>query len=165
MVKGKIPFSKASETTKHAVSPTSSPTTVNEELILLRARNKLLTQALSAIHASSKKEVKNKYDLVWFAKYRYRYPNHEASERIDKEYKDEIEKLRSDEGDFHHGFNSGVLAAARMFRDMSEAARIDDIETLSPELLTEASRVTTTIEGARKSYPDTEVSNDFPEIP
>jgi hypothetical protein len=57
-----------------------------------------------------------------------RYPNHEASERIDKEHKEDIEKLRGDDGDFYHGFNTGVLAAARMFNDKADILHINDFE-------------------------------------
>lgn len=70
LTEGKIPISKAGQSTKHAVSPTSSPQSMSEEVLVLRARNKLLTQALAAIHSSSEKELKKRYDLVWFAKYR-----------------------------------------------------------------------------------------------
>jgi hypothetical protein len=100
--------------------------------------------------------MKKNYDLVWFAKYRCkcsamvspcwrachhgwmftpcprwfadRYPNHEASERIDQEHKEEIEKLRSDDGDFYHGFNSGLLAAARMFQAKADILHINEFE-------------------------------------
>lgn len=157
LTEGKIPVSKAGQSTKHAVSPTSSPQSMSEEVLVLRARNKLLTQALAAIHSSSEKELKKRYDLVWFAKYRCksslqfasnddipvprklttpfaftdRHPNHEASERIDKEYQEDIEKLRGEDGDFHHGFNSGVLAAARMAKSIAEVAKADDFEVSS----------------------------------
>jgi hypothetical protein len=42
------------------------------------------------------------------------------------EHKEEIEKLRSDDGDFHHGFNSGVLAAVRMFMQKSDILHINE---------------------------------------
>ena len=60
-----------------------------------------------------------------------RYPNHEASQRIDEEYKEEIEKLRGDDGDFHHGFNSGVLAAVRMFKEKADILHVNDFEVSS----------------------------------
>jgi hypothetical protein len=62
----KIPASKVATSAKHAVSPTST----DEELLALRARNQILTGALAAIKDSASKELKKKYDLVWFAKYR-----------------------------------------------------------------------------------------------
>jgi len=54
-----------------------------------------------------------------------RHPNHEASERIDIERKEEIEKLESDDGDFYHGFNSRVLAAVRMFKKEADILHIN----------------------------------------
>jgi hypothetical protein len=58
-----------------------------------------------------------------------RYHNHEASKRIDeaKEHQDELKKLRGPDGDFHHGFNCGVLAASRLFLDQSDVAHINDL--------------------------------------
>jgi hypothetical protein len=69
----KIPASKVLKETKNAVSPVSSPTSSNDELMALRARNKVLTDALTAIKESASKEMKKSYDLVWFARYRCKY--------------------------------------------------------------------------------------------
>lgn len=57
-----------------------------------------------------------------------RHHNHEACDRIDNEYQEEIEKLRSNDGDFHHGFNSGVLAAVRMFKKKADILHINEHE-------------------------------------
>ena len=59
-----------------------------------------------------------------------RYPNHEASKRIEQteEYKPEIQKLRGDDGDYFHGFNSGVLAATRMFNEKADILHVNDFE-------------------------------------
>ena len=59
-----------------------------------------------------------------------RYPNHEASKRIEEteEYKAEIQKLRDNDGDFHHGFNTGVLAATRMFKEKADILHVNDFE-------------------------------------
>lgn len=58
-----------------------------------------------------------------------RYPNHSASKRIDSSeaYKKDIEKLRSNDGDYHHGFNCGVLAAARMFADQADILHVNEL--------------------------------------
>jgi hypothetical protein len=66
--------------------------------------------------------------LVLHSIFTDRYPNHEASKRIDqaKEYQEEIQKLRSDDGDFYHGFNCGVLAAARLFSDQSDITHVNE---------------------------------------
>jgi len=37
----------------------------------------------------------------------------EAADKVRAKYPKEIEKLESDDGEYHHGFNSGVLAAVR----------------------------------------------------
>ena len=59
-----------------------------------------------------------------------RYPNHAASSRIEKaeEYKEEIRKLRDSDGDFHHGFNTGVLAATRMFKEKADILHVNDFQ-------------------------------------
>ena len=54
-----------SSPSKHSVSPDQS-----DELDALRARNKVLTNALQHIQESAKSELQHKYDLVWYAKYR-----------------------------------------------------------------------------------------------
>jgi hypothetical protein len=53
---------------KHSISPDSA--SANEELILLRAKNMALTEALATVKASADMELKKKFDLVWFARYR-----------------------------------------------------------------------------------------------
>jgi len=45
-----------------------------------------------------------------------RYPAHEARKRIEREHGDELAKLHTGDGDFHHGVHAGVLAAARLFQ-------------------------------------------------
>jgi hypothetical protein len=55
---------------KAPVSPTGS---VEDEILVLRARNKILTEALSAVKKSASKEMKRRFDLVWFARYRCKY--------------------------------------------------------------------------------------------
>eukprot|EP00980_Cylindrotheca_fusiformis_P001448 scaffold345_cov134-Cylindrotheca_fusiformis.AAC.59 len=159
----KIPSSKVARDSKARVSPTSSPhRSTDDELLALRARNKVLTEALEAIKESASDEMIRRYDLVWFAKYRYRYPNHKESKRIDVQHKEEIEKLRSDDGDFHHGFNTGLLAAARMFREKADVTHINNFKEFTPDLLEEASKHKKKIQEARVNFPETDVTNDFP---
>jgi hypothetical protein len=52
------------------VSSTGSPTSNEEEIHALRARNKVLTDALKAIKETADKEVNSNYELVWFARNR-----------------------------------------------------------------------------------------------
>lgn len=59
------------------------------------------------------------------------------------------------DGDFHHGFNSGVLAAARMFKDHAEV----DFETVQEA----APAIKENIEESKKSFPDLSV-NEFPVV-
>lgn len=49
-----------------------------------------------------------------------RFPNHGDAKRIEKEHSEELEKLKTAEGDFFHGIHCGLLAATRMFQDHAE---------------------------------------------
>lgn len=57
-----------------------------------------------------------------------RYPSHAASKWLDssEEHRGDIDNLHSNDGDFHHGFNSGVLAATRMLK---ECADVEDLQS------------------------------------
>lgn len=134
----------------------------------LRARNKILTDALKAVEDAATEQLKTNFDLVWFARNRSeyhvsvraqcmptvvlypcltqrisrmcttripllmtgRYPNHATSKKLDKseEHRTEIEKLRSADGDYHHGFHCGLLAASRLFKDHSDILHVNEIE-------------------------------------
>jgi len=100
-----------------------------DELLVLRAQNKVLVNALKSIEDIAEKEIKKNFDLVWFARNRCRHPNHAASKRIEKseELREYISKLRSQDGDFHHGLNSGILAAARMFKDHANITHVSEL--------------------------------------
>lgn len=130
----KIPVSKHIENTKQRADsikvPISPKISLEDEVIALRARNKVLTGALKAVKDAAQDHSKLRHELVWYARNRCRYPNHAASKRLDmsKEHCDEIDKLRSDDGDYHHGFNSGVLAAARMFEAHADILHVNDEE-------------------------------------
>ena len=88
-----------------------------------------------------------------------RFPTHPASKWLDhsKDHKDEIDKLHSMDGDFHHGFNSGVLAAARMFKDHAESADV------AFESAKEAPSMKKNIYESKRSFPDLSV-NTFPVV-
>lgn len=92
-----------------------------------------------------------------------RYANHEASERIEKEYKDEIKNLRGIDGDYHHGFNTGLLAATRMFLEQADILHINDLDELGEQLTAEAEKHKARIEATKKQFPNTEVNKDFPQ--
>ncbi len=55
-----------------------------------------------------------------------RYPAHEVSKWLDRseEHSTDIDNLHGTDGDFHHGFNSGVLAASRMFKDHADVSEV-----------------------------------------
>jgi hypothetical protein len=86
-----------------------------------------------------------------------RFPTHPASKWLDhsKDHKDEINKLQGMDGDFHHGFNSGVLAAARMFKDHAEV-NFDTLQKTEPA-------IKENIEESKKPFPDLSV-NEFPVV-
>jgi hypothetical protein len=63
----------ASEDMTVEVSSKGSPTSNEEEIHALRARNKVLTDALKAIKETADKEVNSNYELVWFARNRSKW--------------------------------------------------------------------------------------------
>jgi hypothetical protein len=89
-----------------------------------------------------------------------RFPTHPASKWLDhsKDHKDDIGKLHSMDGDFHHGFNSGLLAAARMFKDHAESADVD-FDSAGET----SSSIKKNIEESKASFPDLSV-NKFPKV-
>jgi hypothetical protein len=66
----KILKPSASEDMRVEVSPKGSPISNEEEIHALRARNKVLTDALKAIKETADKEAHRHYELVWFARNR-----------------------------------------------------------------------------------------------
>ena len=52
------------------VSPSSSSASLEDEVIALRARNKVLAEALKGVNESATKAFKKNFDLVWFARNR-----------------------------------------------------------------------------------------------
>mmetsp|Transcript_37462 Transcript_37462/g.76242 ORF Transcript_37462/g.76242 Transcript_37462/m.76242 type:complete len:149 (-) Transcript_37462:557-1003(-) len=110
--------------TRATVSPTA---TAEDTVIALRAENKVLREALKAVEDTATEQLKKSFELVWFARNRCRYPNHEASKRIEtaEEHQKALSKLRGPDCDFHHGFNSGLLAASRMFKDHADISHLE----------------------------------------
>ena len=70
----------------------------------------------------------NKYsDLLWYAR---RNPLNESikgvkenKERIEELYPNEVKELQSENGDWNHGFNSGMVAALRYILTMDEMGK------------------------------------------
>jgi len=72
------------------------------------------------------------FDLVWYARCDQQkrleeecYEALKACQRIENQYPEEIKRLKDfDGGDWEHGFNSGMLAASRLYLSMIE----EDVE-------------------------------------
>lgn len=76
-------------------------------------------------------EMEQKYfDLVWLARKRPEdalIPGvQESIDRVEKAWPKECEELGGDESDWHHGFNSGCLAAFRFAMGLMGSA--DDVQ-------------------------------------
>ncbi|KAL7565980.1 hypothetical protein ACA910_011003 [Epithemia clementina (nom. ined.)] len=132
-----IKLKHSSQTRSVSVSPGIPFHSLEDEVSALRARNKALTDTLKLIKEKAEKEEKRLYDLVWFSRNRSRYPNHEARYRIEnaEEYRDELAKLKTGEGDFHHGVHTGLLAATRLFKDCADISHINDHQEVTADLL------------------------------
>lgn len=78
--------------------------------------------------------------------------------------------LRTAEADFHHGFHSGVLAAARMFKEQSDILHINEYDEVNDKMIADASRHLEKIDEAhnnferRRSLPQV-TENEFPHFP
>ena len=118
----KTPAASIKSPLKRSVSTSPSHKNIEDEVLYLRAQNKLLKSALNAVKDTASEKLSKSYELVWYARNRTRYPSHEASKWLDnsKEHSDDIDNLRGMNGDFHHGFNSGMLAASRMFKEQAD---------------------------------------------
>jgi hypothetical protein len=70
-------------------------------------------------------EKQKKYaDLIWYAR-SSRKDNSiagvkENKDRIEELYPDEVNDLQNEDGDWHHGFNSGMVAALRYILTMDD---------------------------------------------
>lgn len=77
-------------------------------------------------------EIGEKYfDLVWMARkdeelLDERPDIREIFNKTSAKYPGELEKLQRDDGDWHHGFNSGMLACSRLFRKNFSCKRYMD---------------------------------------
>mmetsp|Transcript_28869 Transcript_28869/g.44374 ORF Transcript_28869/g.44374 Transcript_28869/m.44374 type:complete len:160 (+) Transcript_28869:1-480(+) len=137
----------------------------DEDIETLKARNRVLLNALKSISKSAEDHYKKSFELVWFANNRTRFPNHEVSKWLDhsEEHREDIRNLRSDDGDFHHGFNSGVLAATRMFMDHADLSHVNNFEKENADALIQAEQQhTTRVETSRAAFPKLDVEG-FPE--
>ncbi|KAL7462923.1 hypothetical protein ACHAXS_003292 [Conticribra weissflogii] len=145
-------------------SVTISPTrkSLEDEVIYLRSQNKALKSAIKAVKKTASENLSKSYELVWYAKNRTRYPAHKVSNWLDKsdEHSDDIKALKGSNGDYHHGFNSGLLAASRMFK---EHVDIGENGPDSEDPWTLASKINQKVEASKNSFPDLRAS-EFPPI-
>ena len=153
----KIPTSKVPTLKKSSegeVSPTTSVVSLEDEVIALRARNKAMATALRKIKETAEQERKRHHDLVWYARNRSRFPNHEARKRIeqDEQHQEELEKLSTAEADYFHGIHSGILAATRVFEKQADILHVNEKDNAS-EVMTEAAKHEKKIEESLENYP------------
>ena len=141
---------------------------IREEMQLLKSKNKMLTDCLKTIHELASEKAGFKHELVWYAKNRTRYPCHEDSKRIEtsEEHQEDIEKLRGYDGDYHHGFNAGVLAMAHLVQDLSDSShheKVLDSTNIATGDTVEAfsNSFSESVDKAKTKFPDLRV-NVFP---
>ena len=96
-----------------------------EELVRLREENAMLRAVVAATNQQSA-DFSLKYGrLVWFAQSdpsaetNRQHPGHKMHMATMKEYPKEVAELSSEGSSFQHGFNSGMLAASRLFQVLS----------------------------------------------
>lgn len=102
---------------------------LSTELKVLREKNARLEGALSCLQKVASDNRKYYFKLVWIARGwaeddRVNDPQIRADIRdMDREeqFAKDVENLSGDEGDWNHGFNSGMLAASRMFEGLANA--------------------------------------------
>lgn len=136
------------------VSPSTSIVSLEDEVIALRARNMAMSKTLKSIKETAEKEKKRYHDLVWYARNKSRYPNHEARKRIetDEEHSGEIEKLNTPEGDYFHGIHSGILAATRVFEKQADILHVNEKDDVG-EVMSEAAKHEEKIANSLEAYP------------
>ena len=131
----------------------------------LRLRNQVLSTALQEIHDTAQKEAQKHYDLVWFARNRGRFPNHEARKRIEDTYPQDLAKLQTLDADHFHGIHCGLLAAARMYASHADVVlRVNEHEQVTTELLQANEEHQKRMEQAQEAYPHVTV-DEFPKGP
>ena len=101
----------------------------NEELMKLRSENAKLEEALRNVRTCANRKAEYYVNLVWLARGQEgddRLNNDRLRQSISElgcqdEFSRDVANLEGSEGDWHHGFNSGVLAASRLCGDMASA--------------------------------------------
>ena len=90
----------------------------------LRAKNEELKQALDAVKKTAGAFGEKYFDLVWLSRRNIEevladldHPSHESVVEILQTRPREVDELYG-EGDWRNGFNNGMLAACRLFRQL-----------------------------------------------
>mmetsp|Transcript_5233 Transcript_5233/g.8000 ORF Transcript_5233/g.8000 Transcript_5233/m.8000 type:complete len:173 (-) Transcript_5233:240-758(-) len=156
-----LPKSKSSDV--KVVSPARSSSALERELRALRARNKVLANTLRSISEVADEHYVKNHDLVWFAQNRCRFPNHDKSKKLEtsEDHREDIQKLRSKDGDYHHGMNCGVLATSRLFKEISDLSHglshVDDEKIIDhhEDIMQDH---TEKVKGAKECFPNLSVN-------
>mmetsp|Transcript_25311 Transcript_25311/g.53467 ORF Transcript_25311/g.53467 Transcript_25311/m.53467 type:complete len:178 (+) Transcript_25311:68-601(+) len=150
---------------KRQITLLPSHKSIEDEVMYLRSQNKILKNALNAVKDTATEKLSKSYELVWYARNRTRYPSHKASMWLDhsKEHSRDIENLHSPDGDFHHGFNSGVLAATRMFKAHADVVHLESDDDLIASPHEVATKHKQKIDKSKQCFPDAS-ADTFPPI-
>ena len=96
-----------------------------EERDRLREELAEAKKALEALRSQAHAHSEKYFSLAWWARHGWAafddssHPGHGKAREIHEQYRDEVMKLSSDSGLWDHGFNSGLLAAARLYEGLS----------------------------------------------
>ena len=111
-----------------------------EERDALRAELAEAKKALDAVKTKAAMDAEKYFNLVWIARTNREevldntsHPSHWRAVEVMDTYRNEVAKLSGPDGNFWHGFNSGILAASRMYFDLSAACE-EDLEEKEEDL-------------------------------
>lgn len=132
---------------------------LEQQVEALRAKNRVLETVVSSIKNTLNMHYDKKYDLVWYAKNRCRYPNHHKSKELDHSasHRKGIEDLRGLNGDYHHGLNCGTMATCRLLKNILDGTiehleKVDNHILINHQDIMESHRLK--VQEADASFPD-----------
>jgi hypothetical protein len=106
----------------------------------LRSELVEMKKALEAVKSKAAEDTEKYFDLVWIARPDVDavladpdHPSHTGVVEIMAKQPLELQKLQGQDADWQHGFNSGLLAASRMYLGLSTAYE-EDMEEDPDEL-------------------------------
>jgi hypothetical protein len=123
-ISGTDKYLSVHHTQSKQVSEAKKSLSLEQQVAALKAKNAVLESVLLSIKDTASQHFDKKYDLVWFAKNRCRYPNHPKSKELDQSeaHREDINVLRGLNGDYHHGINCGEMATCRLFKEILDQA-------------------------------------------